>query len=479
MNTISTLRAKRATLAAEVRALASKPNITLGEDERLTRLTRGLEKIDGEIAAEELEVDERRQRINDAKAQATHTTPGYDTGLTYWRQTDTRTVFEDSSFDPRARKDQALRAADLVAAEAGLDVVPSLRSHIERSVDFADNFRATADPDYLSAFGKLLTHLDAGRALVRMSDAERNAMSRVADAEARAMSTVDTSGGYAIPQLLDPQLLIHNAGTVNPIRQLARKVTGISDKWNGISTAGITASWDGEGVEVSDDSPTLASVEITAYKGEAFIPFSLEVEADWQGMVTEMQRLIADSRDRLEATAFATGSGSGQPYGILTRLAANTNTQVTVTTDGAFGEVDVYNVFQALPARYRSNSAWVMNLDVQNEVRNFTNSQKLGAQVVNMTAGYSFELLGRPVYEASDFPTFTGTTGAANILVVGDWSNYIIFDRLGSTRVELVPHLLGSNGRPTGQRGILAYFRTGADVASTGANPGFKLLINS
>ena len=140
---------------------------------------------------------------------------------------------------------------------------------------------------------------------------------------------------------------------------------------------------------------------------------------------------------------------------------------------------DSYNVFQALPARYRSNAAWVMNLDVQNEIRNLSDSDRLSAQVVNMTAGYSFELLGRPVYEASDFPTFTGTTGAANILVVGDWSNYIIFDRIGSTRVELVPHLLGSNGRPTGQRGILAYFRTGADVASTGANPGFKLLINS
>ncbi|MFM7270174.1 MAG: hypothetical protein ACKO2C_00875 [Actinomycetes bacterium] len=70
-------------------------------------------------------------------------------------------------------------------------------------------------------------------------------------------------------------------------------------------------------------------------------------------------------------------------------------------------------------------------------------------------------------------------TGAANILVVGDWSNYVIFDRIGSTRVELVPHLLGTNGRPTGQRGVYAYFRTGSDVASTGANPGFKLLINS
>ena len=71
------------------------------------------------------------------------------------------------------------------------------------------------------------------------------------------------------------------------------------------------------------------------------------------------------------------------------------------------------------------------------------------------------------------------TTGAATILVVGDWSNYIIFDRIGSTRVELVPHVFGTNGRPTGQRGVYAYFRTGADVTSTGANPGFKLLINS
>lgn len=475
----NSLHAKRATLAAEMKALASKPHITAGEDERLTRLTRGLEKIDAEIAAEELELDERRRRIAAAKAQATERHVGYDDSLTFWRQTDTREVFTSSSLDTRTRTDHALRAADVVAEEAGLNLVPSLRRHIERSIDFADTFRATADPAYLTGFGKLLAHMDAGRAMLTMTDSERDAFSRVAHAEARAMSTTDTAGGYAIPQLLDPQLMIHNAGRTNPIRQLARKVTGISDKWTGISTAGIVSSWDTEGSETSDDSPTLASVEITAHTGRSFIPFSIEIEGDWQGMVTEMQRLIADARDDLEATSFATGSGSGQPYGILTRLDANTNTEVVVTTDGALGAVDIYNVFQALPARYRSNAAWVMNLDVQNEIRNLSDSTRLGAQVVPMTAGYSFELLGRPVYEASAFPTFTGTTSAANILVVGDWSNYIVFDRLASTRVELVPHIFGTNGRPTGQRGVFAYFRTGADVASTGANPGFKLLQNT
>jgi len=475
----NSLHAKRATLAAEMKALASKPHITAGEDERLTRLTRGLEKIDAEIAAEELELDERRRRIAAAKAQATERHVGYDDSLTFWRQTDTREVFTASSLDTRTRTDHALRAADLVREASGNDLVPSLRTHIERSVDFADHFRATSDPAYLSGFGKAIGYGDISRASVAWTDQERDAFARVAHAEARAMSTVDTAGGYAIPVLIDPAVMIHNAGVVNSIRSLARKVTGISDTWNGISSAGVTASWDAEGVAVSDDSPTLVQPSITAHKAQAFIPFSVEIEGDWVGMAQEMSRLIFDARDRLEATSFATGSGSGQPHGILTRLDANTNAEVVVATDGAFGSVDVLNVFSALEPRFRANASWVMNLDVLNEVRSFSNSEKLGAQVVDLTADYRFQLLGRPVYDQSDFPVFTGTTGAANILVVGDWSNYIIFDRLAGTRVELVQHLFdATNNRPTGQRGLLAWWRTGADVASTGTTPGFKLLQN-
>jgi hypothetical protein len=33
-----------------------------------------------------------------------------------------------------------------------------------------------------------------------------------------------------------------------------------------------------------------------------------------------------------------------------------------------------------------------------------------------------------------------------------------------------VPHLLGDNGRPTGQRGALLYFRTGSEVVVPQAN---------
>lgn len=482
MNTLSTLKAKRATIASEMRTLADRHDLTVGEDERLSRLTRQIQKIDGEIAAEELAIDEKRRQNAETLSQpGLHRHAGIDSP-TYWKQTTRSEIFESDSFDRRNVVDQSLRAADLVAETGDRDLVPDLRRHLERHVDFADHFRATSNPDYLSAFGKVLGSGDPGRAFLQMTDAERHAMQRVAQTEARAMSEgTGTAGGYAVPQLLDPSVWLSNSGTSNPFRRISRIVTGVSDKWSGITSAGITASWDGEGTEVSDDSPSdLKQPQITAYKGAAFVATSLELLQDWQGMAVEMQRLLADAKDRLEGTAFATGSGSAQPYGVLTRLDANTNSEVVVTTDGAFGAVDVLNVFAQLPARYRSNASWVMSLDVLNEVRNFSNSQNLGTQVVNLQSDYAFQLLGRPVYESSDFPNFTGTTGASNILVVGDFSTgSVIFDRLGSARLDVIPHLVGTtNNRPTGQSGFYFYWRSGHDLISPTGETGFRLLQN-
>ena len=52
-------------------------------------------------------------------------------------------------------------------------------------------------------------------------------------------------------------------------------------------------------------------------------------------------------------------------------------------------------------------------------------------------------------------PEFTGSTGAANLLVVGDFSNFLVAQRAGMS-VELIPHLFATgNNRPSGQRGWL------------------------
>jgi HK97 family phage major capsid protein len=56
-------------------------------------------------------------------------------------------------------------------------------------------------------------------------------------------------------------------------------------------------------------------------------------------------------------------------------------------------------------------------------------------------------------------------TGTANdySLLSGDFNQYIITDRIGTT-IELIPTLFGASLRPTGQRGFHMHWRTGGDV---------------
>lgn len=57
-------------------------------------------------------------------------------------------------------------------------------------------------------------------------------------------------------------------------------------------------------------------------------------------------------------------------------------------------------------------------------------------------------------------------------MIYGDFSNYVVVDRIGTT-VELVPHVFGANGRPTGERGLYMHRRVGGDIVNPNA---FRLL---
>jgi HK97 family phage major capsid protein len=72
---------------------------------------------------------------------------------------------------------------------------------------------------------------------------------------------------------------------------------------------------------------------------------------------------------------------------------------------------------------------------------------------------------------------FTSTTTlSANLLVVGDFSNYVIARRSGMT-VEFVPNLFDTaSGRPTGSRGWFAHARIGGNSVNDTA---FRMLVNT
>lgn len=288
----------------------------------------------------------------------------------------------------------------------------------------------------------------------------------------RAMSLSDPAGGYLVPFQLDPTVIITANGSRNQIRQVARQVVATGDTWNGVSAGQVTWSWRAEAAEATDNSPTFAQPVISIYKANGFVPISIEALQDEANVTTEVARLLAFGRDVLEANAFTLGTGTAQPWGIVSAL-TGTGSEVAATTADTFASADVYKLDNALPSRYRANATWLAHRSVYNAVRQFDTQG--GAQMwERIGAGMPGELLGRPALEAEDMKAMPPTALAANMLLVyGDFDNYVIADRVGMS-VEFIPHLFGAANRfPTGQRGWYAYYRVGADSVNDGA---FRML---
>jgi len=322
---------------------------------------------------------------------------------------------------------------------------------IVRSVSGADrHVVAYGGATYESAFSKTMT----GRANDLLPE-ERAALA----------SESASAGGYLVPTHLDPTVILTNSGISHPYRNISKTVTlgpGQDNSWQGVSSAGVTFSWDAELAEVSDDSPTFAQPTINVEKMQGFVQASNEAITDIAGLESLIMPLIYDGIDRLEGAAFSTGSGSGQPYGIFTALDANTNVELSNTTAATLGAVDLYAAYKFPGIRFRSNASWVSHVLVQNTVRqlgtvdaNFT---------VNIMAGGIPELFGRPYYEDTSAPQgHVFTTAVENWLVFGDFSNYVIVDKIG-TRMQYIPFLLNtSNNLPDDRVGWHVTKRLGAD----------------
>ena len=319
---------------------------------------------------------------------------------------------------------------------------------------------ATSSPEYLRAWSKMArghSHL--------ISQDEQRALER-------AMSLTDNAGGYLVPFQLDPTIILTSDGSKSDIRMAARKVVATGDVWNGVSAGAVSWRWAAEGTEAGDNAPTFGQLTVPVHKADGFVPISIEALQDEANVTTEVGRLLAEGKDILEAEAFAVGTGSGQPTGLITAL-AGTSSEVAPTTPETFASADIYKLEESLPARYRRNGSWMANKAIYNLVRQFDTSggAELWERIGN---GQPNELLGYPARESEDMDgAFDPAATADNyVLVFGDLSNYVIADRLGMT-VEFIPHLVGTNRRPTGQRGWYAYYRVGADSVN---DAGMRLL---
>jgi HK97 family phage major capsid protein len=327
----------------------------------------------------------------------------------------------------------------------------------------AKHMLVTGSEDYREAWAKLMTQVSPV-----LTEAEARAVEA-----ARAMSLSGSAGGYAIPFTLDPTIILTSDGAINPLRQIAKVVEIVTDQWNGVSSAGVTAAYAAEAAEVADGAPTLAQPTMDVEKAHAFVPYSIEAGMDIANLAQSVAEMFQDAKDTLEATKFVLGVGSGsdEPTGVVTAVAAVSGSRVAATTNDSFGLPDLYKLVNALPPRHRPNASFLGEGAIYNLIRQFDTSG--GAALwETLREGRPNQLLGKPAFEASAMDGALGT-GDDDILLYGDFRKFQIVDRIGLA-VEFIPHLFDTaNNLPSGQRGWYAFWRNGAGVLDANA---FRIL---
>ncbi|MDQ6617389.1 MAG: phage major capsid protein [Actinomycetota bacterium] len=485
---IAETRRERLRLSGEVTTLASRAELTPGEQTRFDNLMTGCHRLDATLIEDEGQATRLRAQIDE---QVTRMLGGTaDTGdgaaavggrsVTFHRGRDAAEAI--SRAGALGGADTAAGTRALVdSARAAIGEWTSIRSAVPAS--FQENAEAMltgADPRYRGAVAQHVIALSTpeyDRAFTEymtegpqfLSSDSRKILKagEMAACHERAMNEGSVAAGQAmVPPMLDPTINLSNQSVLNPFRQLADIRSINTQVWRGVTSAGVSAEWVAEAAEASDGSPVFSQPSIVPLKADAYTEVSYEIAQD-TSIVQDLSMLFADARDQLEGAAFAVGNGSTQPMGVITSLNTLTASRLASTTNGALGAVDLFNLNSVLPARYRPGASWVAHPGIYNLVRQMGISPSPYSSTfwADFAGDVPSKLLGKPVYESSAMIGSLSTATASNddVIVIGDFKKAMkIVDRVGMS--VAVTNVVGPNRRPVGSWGYYAFWRVGSGV---------------
>jgi HK97 family phage major capsid protein len=375
----------------------------------------------------------------------------------------------------RRYRDNALRAIERGTFPGSAD-----REHAQGSVErllaraddrhatLSQRILATGSDLYMRAWSKWVATLGTDS----LSTEERGALQRIRNSLAVGTGA---DGGFAVPIQLDPTVLLTSDGAISPLRAISRSVQIIGKEYDLVTSQGVSVSRSAESSAMADNSPTLAQPTIKAERLTGFIPFSVEIEQDWNALQSEMMMMLTDAKDVEECVSFTLGDGTGtNAGGIIGTLSSGSNVAGTGGA-GVLAAEDLDVLENDAAPRFRARSVWMASKTTYNAYRALLAQQasSAGDDWARPSAGQPPRLRGYDAHENSEM-TATHATGD-KVIVLGDFSRgFLIVDRIGM-QSEIAPILFDqATGRPDGRRGLVLWWRNNSRVIIDNA---FRLLV--
>ena len=345
------------------------------------------------------------------------------------------------------------------------------RAQSERETDiareaYADLVRPVEAPvvDAVDAFLRGQTSARFIDIDIRKAAAEKRAIRAGAGVkELRDLSTTAAAGGSTIPTSFE-RTLYDFLETVSGVRQIAQVITttgGENLDLPRVASHG-TAAIVGEGTAIAEADPSFAKVTLGAWKFGQLLQMSAELLQD-SGVdivgfaAADMGRALG----RATGAAYATGTGSNQPQGVMTSI----GTGVTGGT-GVAGVPTIANltdlVYSLGDPGYRANASFLMRDATAGKIRNLVNTSGDFLWQPSVQAGQPDRLLGFPV--VTD-PAVAATAVNANSVAFGDFQAGFVIRDAGSIRIERSDDYAFANDLVTWR----AVLRTDSDLRDANA----------
>jgi HK97 family phage major capsid protein len=257
---------------------------------------------------------------------------------------------------------------------------------------------------------------------------------------------IDTAGGFLVPE--DAlSIITRKVATFTVIRQLARVLTTSRDiaTWPRINyatdnnyTSGVRFTWTGETPALATThrvtDPVFGNINVPVHTAMASMPLTNNlIEDSAFDVLSVSSELIGEAYALGEENVFINGTGVNQPSGVLFDAETTGPTAVHLGSITQPSQAGMVNLEAALPSQYERNASFLAAKATYAQIRQ--SNQTTSGQLLwgsSLAEGYlqpmRQTLLGYPVYKSEFVPAIATTSYS---LILGDWSGYYIFDRVG------------------------------------------------
>lgn len=205
------------------------------------------------------------------------------------------------------------------------------------------------------------------------------------------------------------------------------------------SSAKPTASWVSEGAGSDKQKKALGSITFAYHKLRCAISMSLEVSIVTYPMFeSQFVANVAEAMVKAEEQAIISGSGSGQPNGIIKEtVVTGQNIDIAAATT-AIAYTDLVKAEAALPQAYDTDAVWCMTKKTFFEqIVGMVDDKKQPVARVNygMSGKPVYSLFGREVVLVGDYlPSFAASVTADTIFAfIFNFKDYLWNENLGMT----------------------------------------------